>query len=128
VNLLAATCTVDNKPIISNQRLITELLFSSSVSGSDSPDRLTIPIRISGGDSIVPIAIADSAFAESAPARAPASVVRMGGARPSLPRLPLSRVSSQHKVGPSPYTSVSSDVAVCVMDCVIEWVWLYVCN
>jgi hypothetical protein len=46
VNLLAATCTVNGKPIISNQRLITELLFSPSVSAPDSPDRLTIPIRM----------------------------------------------------------------------------------
>jgi hypothetical protein len=46
VNLLAATCSVNDKPIISNQRLITELLFSPRVLGPDSPERLVIPFRL----------------------------------------------------------------------------------
>jgi hypothetical protein len=46
VNLLAATCVVRDMPIVSNQQLITELLFSKSSLHVSSTDRLVMQLRL----------------------------------------------------------------------------------
>ena len=55
VDLLASTCSVPGKSIISNQQLITDMVFDVASMDMQSPARLLMPIRINPDTDVVEV-------------------------------------------------------------------------
>ncbi len=66
VDLLAATCAIPGKSIISNQQLIADMLFDASATVESSANRLVIPIRVAADGETVEVLPTTDYFKASA--------------------------------------------------------------